>query len=341
MDDTRPVTKIKYGDALSKSFFVSRLSRSTRTYGIFAALSSAVFFGMTPIFGKQAILNGVHPFAIAAIRTLLASGLIFILMLLFYRKYLYIFPAGLIGCFLAGVINGIGSLFYYNSLGRIEAGVGQLLYSLYPLFLILWLSLDRQMPGKLTIIRIGIAFTAVYLLTRTESHPIDLLGVFEMLLASALYALHIPINQRVLYEMPAPTVTAYTLLSMSLVVTPAYFFSKDATLPIGMNAWLPVLGLTLVTFLSRLTLFLGVKHIGGMQTALLGLSEILVTLFFAHFWLGEQFNNYQWLGTGLMVISLMLVVIDKPPVKRHVLSGWLSWIRPPTQSSEISWQPHD
>ncbi len=33
-----------------------------------------------------------------------------------------------------------------------------------------------------------------------------------MLGAAALYALHLPINQRVLYEVPAPTVTLYTLL---------------------------------------------------------------------------------------------------------------------------------
>ena len=43
-----------------------------------------------------------------------------------------------------------------------------------------------------------------------------------MLGAAALYALHLPINQRVLYEVPAPTVTLYTLLAMSAVVVPAY-----------------------------------------------------------------------------------------------------------------------
>lgn len=341
MDETRPVSRIKTGEALSKFQSIPRLSKTTQAYGIGAALASAVFFGMTPIFGKQAILSGAHPIAVATMRTLLASILIFVIMFIFYRKYLYIYPAGLLGCLLAGVINGVGSLFYYNSLGRIEASVGQLLYSLYPLFLILWLSLDRQMPGKLTIIRVGIAFAAVYLLTQKESYPIDLVGVFEMLLASALYALHIPINQRVLYEMPAPTVTAYTLLAMSLVVSPVYLFSRGAVFPTGTDAWLPIVGLTLVTFLSRLTLFLGVKHIGGMQTALLGLSEILVTLFFAHFWLGEKFNYYQWLGTGLMVISLLLVVIDKPPLRRPAPFGWLNWIRPATQSTEIPWQPHD
>jgi drug/metabolite transporter (DMT)-like permease len=342
MEDTQPVSKIKTGELLRKPLYNSpRFAASARTYGIFAALASAVFFGMTPIFGKQAIINGVHPVTVVAIRTLLASILMFVLMVVFYRKFLYIYPAGLIGCLLAGAVNGVGSLFYYNALGRIEAGVGQLLYSLYPFFLVIWLSLDRQVPGKLTIFRLSLAITAVYLLTRTQNQPVDIIGVIMMLLASALYALHIPINQKVLYEMPAPTVTAYTLLAMSLVVTPVYFVSSQAAPPEGMNAWLPILGLTFVTFLSRLTLFMGVKHIGSMQTALLGLSEILVTLFFAYIWLGERLNYLQWVGAVLMITSLMLVVFEKPSSIKPTSQGWLSWIRPPTRSSDIPWQPHD
>ena len=44
-----------------------------------------------------------------------------------------------------------------------------------------------------------------------------------MLIGSAMYALHLPINQRVLYDVPAPTVTVYTLLAMSFIVIPVYF----------------------------------------------------------------------------------------------------------------------
>ena len=36
------------------------------------------------------------------------------------------------------------------------------------------------------------------------------------------YALHLLINQRVLYEVPAPTVTFYTLLGMAVTVSVAF-----------------------------------------------------------------------------------------------------------------------
>ena len=113
-----------------------------------------------------------------------------------------------------------------------------------------------------------------------------------MLAASARYALHLPVNQRVLYEIPAPTVTLYTLIAMSAVVIPAYLIF-DPSLPAAGAAWTPVAWLTLVTFCSRLTLFVGVKRLGGIQIAILGLAELLVTIVFSQIGLTERLTLLQ------------------------------------------------
>jgi drug/metabolite transporter (DMT)-like permease len=319
-----------------------------RSKGVYAALASAFFLGFTPIFGKQAILLGVAPLAVVAVRTVLAALLLLVVMFVGYRRYLYIYPAGMLGCLIAGWVNGIGSLFYYSALGRIDASLGQLLYSLYPLFLMLWLSLDHQPPSRLTLLRLLLAIPAIALLVHVQGGKTDWVGVSSMLIASALYALHLPINQRVLYEMPAPTVTLYTLLSMSAIVVPVFFFSGSlagqqfsfSSNGVMSRAWLPLLGLTLVTFLSRLTLFTGVKHLGGMQTALLGLSELVVALLFSHLWLKESFSATQWIGAGILMVSLILVAFEEPPPKKLSAGGFLSWLRPAGQTTE-TWQPHD
>ncbi|MEA3351534.1 MAG: DMT family transporter [Chloroflexota bacterium] len=317
--------------------------KNLRSKGIYAALSSALFLGMTPIFGKRAIMTGASPLAVVAIRTTLAALVLLIIIAVFNRKFLFIYPAGLLGCLLAGWINGLGSLFYYSALGRIDAGVGQLLYSLYPLFVALWLFLDHQPPSKLTIFRLTIAVAAVYLLTQTGKTRIDTIGMIQMLISAALYALHIPINQRVLYDMPAPTVTVYTLLAMSAIVVPTFIFYPNAisNLPQNAAAWRPILGLTLVTFFSRLTLFLGIKHLGGMQTAVLGLSELLITIVMAQVWLGEKLNLTQWIGAVLLGSSLLLISLEKTPPKKKSPGGWLSWLSHPTLPSDLPWQPHE
>lgn len=300
-----------------------------RNTGINAALVSALFLGLAPVFGKAAMGPGnFSPLAVVALRTTMAAMLLVIIIAAFKRPILYIYPAGLLGCLLAGVVNGVGSIFYYVGLSKLNASVAQMLYALYPFFVALWLQLDQQTPSKLTGFRIIIASISAVLLTRAQTGNIDLWGVLFMLIAAALYALHLPINQRVLYDVPAPTVTVYTLLAMSLVVVPAYLIF-DRSLPVGNAPWLPVFGLAAVTFFSRLLLFLGVKHIGGMQTALLGLGELLVAIVFSHLLLGERLTTWQWVGSAGLSLSLLLVWFEAPPSHPVHAHGWLGWLQPP------------
>ena len=300
-----------------------------RNTGINAALISALFLGLAPVFGKAAMGMGkFSPLAVVALRTSLAALLLVILIALFRRRALYIYPAGFLGCVMAGAVNGIGSIFYYVGLSKLDASVAQMLYALYPFFVAFWLQLDKQSPSKLTGIRIVIAAISAFLLTRGDAGYIDPWGVVFMLIAAALYALHLPINQRVLYDVPAPTVTVYTLLAMSMIVVPAYLIF-DRSWPTVTVPWSPVLALTAVTFFSRLMLFLGVKHIGGMQTALLGLGELLVAILFSHLLLEESLTALQWAGTIGLSLSLLLVWFESPPAKPVHSHGLLSWLQPP------------
>ncbi|MDK1027983.1 MAG: DMT family transporter [Anaerolineae bacterium] len=309
-----------------------------RKTGLQAALLSTVFLGLAPVFGKQAINLNITPLAVVGLRTFLATILLLAIMVIFRRKYLYIYPAGLLGCGIAGLLNGVGSIFYYAALGRVTASVGQLLFSLYPLIVAIVLILDSQPPSRFTIARIFLATVAVILLTYTSTGSIDIIGVAQMLLASVLYALHIPINQKVLYDIPAPTVTLYTLLAMSLVVFPAYLIF-DRTLP-GPGLWWPVIALTLVTFLSRLFLFLGVKHLGGMQTSLLGLLELLVAIGLSIVWLKESLTPIQWVGAGILFASIFLVYFDKfKENQKNIGRGsWLSWLTPPGIPNDLTFR---
>ncbi|MCC6298538.1 MAG: DMT family transporter [Anaerolineales bacterium] len=307
----------------------AHLMQKMRLRGINAALLSAVFLGLAPVFGKAAMVEDTFsPFAVVALRTSIAALLLMIILAITNRRALYIYPAALYMTLLAGGINGFGSIFYYIGLSRLNASVAQLLYSLYPFFVAFWLQLDRQPPSRLTILRIGIAIVGVFFLTRGAIGILDPLGVIFMLVAAALYALHLPINQRALYDVPAPTVTVYTLLAMSAIVVPAYLIF-DGSLPGKSASWTPVLALTAVTFFSRLTLFLGVKHIGGMQTALLGLAELIVAIVFSRLILGENFTRLQWIGMIGLGFSLLLVWFEKPPPRPPPTHGLLGWLQPP------------
>jgi drug/metabolite transporter (DMT)-like permease len=79
-----------------------------------------------------------------------------------------------------------------------------------------------------------------------------------------------------------------------------------------------------------LTLFFGVKHLGGMQTALIGLLELLVALVLSILWLKESLTVSQWLGACILCISTLLVYFEPPPTTRKPgKGGWLGWLTPP------------
>jgi drug/metabolite transporter (DMT)-like permease len=115
---------------------------------------------------------------------------------------------------------------------------------------------------------------------------------------------------------------------MSATVLVAYLLF-DHTLPKVETSFMPILALAAITFFSRITLFLGVKHLGGMQTALLGLAELLVTVVTATLLLGETMSAMQWIGAILLAASLVLVGFDRYTPEKRRTTGLFSWLNSP------------
>lgn len=309
-----------------------------RKTGIIAALFSAVFLGVVPIFGKLAFGFGFSPMSVIAVRTTIAALLVLVLMLVNMRQYLYIYPVGLIGCLLAGFTNGVGSMLYYTALSHLDAGMAHMLYSFYPIFVALWLLVDRQVLTRLTILRLALTLPAAALIILPGGEGIDFWGAVMMIGSAVLYALHMIINQRILYEAPAQTVTLYTLMAMALTVDLGFLISPGAMPTFGVTVWWPVLAMALITFLSRLALFVGIKNLGGLQTALLGLAELLVTVILSQVWLGEHLAPLQWAGAVLLSLNLILVGLDKITPQKRSKTGWLAWLNPPKiNPTDIPW----
>jgi len=130
-----------------------RTPRSSSQDSLTAALLSPFFLGLAPVFGKLALEGGSDPFTVAAVRTSLAALLLWILYLVRWRKYIFIYTAGFMGCAVVGCVNGIGSLMYYNGLSRLDASVSQLLNGTYLVFVVLMARLGGQSVSWRTILR--------------------------------------------------------------------------------------------------------------------------------------------------------------------------------------------
>ena len=285
--------------------------------GIAAALLTPIFLGMAPIFGKQAINAGADPFTVAAFRTLFAVVLLWIVYLLFFRRFLYIYPAGLLGCVVIGAVNGIGSLFYYSGLNLLDASLVQLLNGMYIAFAALLVKINGEHVTRRMAARVVLAIIAVTILTGTGSEPINWLGVGLMLGSALMFAGTVTLSQYVLYEMPPQTVALYVLSTMGVVVTMVWAAAGNVVSMESIQpALLPIAILGLTTALSRLAMFAGVKFLGSLQTAVLAITEIGVALTLAFFVLGERLTAGQWIGVAIFAASILLVRASDIQIER-------------------------
>ncbi|MBL8163296.1 MAG: DMT family transporter [Anaerolineae bacterium] len=278
------------------------------TRGVLLGLVTPVFLGMAPIFGKIAITEGADPFTVAAWRTMVAVGLLWVIYLLFARRFIYIYPAGLLGCMVIGAINGIGSLFYYGGLTRLDASLAQLLNGMYLIFVVLLSHIGGERLDARLIMRVGLAVVSLLILSSQGSAPPDWFGVGLMIANALMFAGTVILSQYVLFEMPAPTVTLYILTAMAILVAMVWVVVGTPVAPENMAMVLPpILLLGVTTALSRLALFAGVKFFGSLQTAVLALTEIAVALALAFIFLHERLTPGQMVGVAFMFASILLI----------------------------------
>ncbi len=273
-------------------------------------LLSPVFLGMAPVLGKLAYQGGSDPFTVAAVRTVFAALILWVVYLLFARRYIFIYPAGLLGCVVVGIVNGLGSLMYYNGLSLLNASVAQLLNSTYLIFVVVMARMAGQRLTGRTAARVGLTSFAILLLTMGGVNASsNWLGIGLMVGSAILFAGTVILSQRVLYEMPSPTVTLYVITTMAVVVVMARAIYRLAWPQLD-GAALAIGALGLTTALSRLMLFAGVKRMGSLQTVLLVILETGVTLLLSFVFLGDRFSQIQWIGVGVMGFSLLLMRSD-------------------------------
>lgn len=276
--------------------------------GIVAALSTPVFLGMAPIFGKLAIQAGADPFTVAALRTLVAIGLMWAFYAVFFRRYIFIYPAGLLGCLVIGTINGIGSLFYYSGLTFLSSSLVQLINGSYLAFAIILSRIGGQKANRRTLVRVSMAMVALLIITGFNASALNWTGIGLMLGNALMFAGTVVLSQYVLYEMPAPTAALYILTTMGVVVAIVWLaMAPTLTTTTLERAALPILALATTTALSRLAMFAGVKFLGSVQTAVLGVTEIGVSLLLGAIVLGDTLTREQWLGVVILIVSILLI----------------------------------
>jgi len=274
-----------------------------RTMGVYSGVLASFLLGWAPILGKMAYHAGVASLTLASIRTVVAALFLFVAYLLFWRKLLAVRIPDLLNCFLVGMINGVGSIFYYSALERLDASRASLLSALYAVWVVIFLAASGQPVTRLTLGRLTASLVGAFLVTSpwVTTNSSDFLGIMLMAASAAINGWYMVMGQWVLADVPARSATLYILTGMALTVSIARVASGVPLEPIALPGWTAIVALGLTTALSRMAMFFSMERLGGVQTVILGFMEMAVSLALAMILLGDRLTWIQWLGAVLLV----------------------------------------
>ncbi len=279
--------------------------RQPRTVpGVYSGLLASFFLGWAPVLAKFAYRANVDPITLASLRTLVAAVFLWCVYLLFWRRRILIGWRSLLSCLLVGAINGVGSLFYYTALARLDASRAAMLGAIYPVWVVLFLSASGQRTKTGTLAQLVASLAGAILVTSPwhESNPADYLGVMLMLASAAVNGWYMVMGQWVLAEVPSRSGTLYIITGMALTVSVARLFdTTPMPVQIPLLGVYAILALGLTTALSRMAMFFSLEKLGGAETAILNLVELAVSLALAFLFLGDRLEWYQWLGAMLLL----------------------------------------
>jgi drug/metabolite transporter (DMT)-like permease len=179
-------------------------------------------------------------------------------------------------------------------------------------------------------VRLALGLSGVYLLIGPGSAlkgGIDWLGVALVFVTIFVSAIHLVLIQWFLQRYDARTVTLYTVATMTLVSIGFWLSQGTEWHDPGWSVWLIILVLAVVsTYLSRLALFAGVRHLGSGQVALLLPLETLLTVTWSVLFLHEWLTLWQWVGGLLILLSALLAVQRLRWTRKR--TRWRVWWRP-------------
>ncbi len=272
------------------------------------AIGSTVAFSFATPIARAAILLGIAPSALLAIRLTITTLLLLGTTLFGKTARIRIDRRGLGMCILAGVANGLGMLAYFSSLTRISGSIASMIFSLSPLVVLTLLALRGEKFTSRMVVRLALGLGGVYLLIGPGGNA-DLNGALLALVSVFTVPFQIVIMQWFLGDYDPRTVTLYMVGTMMVLAVGAWLYEGTEWRDPGWQGWALVITLAVVsTYLARLMLFVSVRKIGGGQTGLLAPLETLLTVVWSILFLRERLTPVQWMGSSLIVVSAALAV---------------------------------
>lgn len=278
-----------------------------QTMGLIFTVIAAALFGTIGIFGKRAGAIDL------SVTTLLLSRFLLATVILWAVVYVTSDASRpqshrVIGLEIGlGVIYGIMSVAYFESLAWLSAGVAALLLFTYPVQVTLASAL--VLGERLTLpkaVALLAATAGVILVVVGDAVVIAGAGVVLVGIASICYTVYTMGTRAMLGDVDPLVHVAYVFLGVTVTVLAYGLTAGSVTVPSGPDSWLVIAGITFVGTVVPLVLFTeGLARIEASRASILSTSEPLTTVLLGVVLLDEVLTVSVALGALLILVGVV------------------------------------
>ena len=288
---------------------------SEKTKGIACGILSAICYGMNPLGALNLYAENLSTTSVLFYRFGFAI-LILALIMGVKRISFRINKKELLILSSLGVLFAVSSLSLFMSFLYMPAGVASTLLFTHPIMVALIMALVfKERITSVVVFSIALAFGGVCLLYYSgEGIVLNTMGVILVLLSAFSYALYMIVVNKSSINLPTFKVTFYALIFCWICVS--LFSFSDESFAIqsltNFNQLFYVLLLSVVTTVMSLCLMnVAVRILGSTPTSIMGALEPLTAVIIGVCVFDEVFSLNLALGIVLILLSVMLIILQK------------------------------
>jgi drug/metabolite transporter (DMT)-like permease len=289
------------------------------------AILATVAFSIAAPVARSAIVSGMDPTLLLMMRLLLAVPLLAGFTAFTSPDRLKVDRRALQLNMFVGSVGSIGMLLFFWSLARLDASVASMTLSIVPLVVLLLLALRGEKFTHRNLVRVALGLSGIYLLIGPGGQ-VDPIGVALVFVAVILFAVQLVFTQWFLQAYDARTIALFITVAMTIVVICTWVAQGATWHDPGLNGWLAIGALAVVsTCLARIAFYGAIRQVGSGQMALLMPLETLLTVIWSVLFLHERLSPVQWLG-GVLILTSALLAIRRLGRARW-RPRWRAWVR--------------
>jgi len=299
------------------------LNASYRAWGILFALAGTVSFAFRPVLIKLGY--SLHPVSATTLLFLrMTLSLPFFLAMAWWmrrdrgaapvapRDWLGIVALGLLGYYLASLLDFLG-------LQYVSAGIGRLIMFLYPtLVVVLSAVFLKRKPSRRELAALAITYAGIALVLSSRladgpGHQAFMFGALLIFSSAMCYAVYLVTGSQLVKRVGSGRFTAYTMI-VSTVPAIVQFAALESPAALQLPTqlwWIAALLATACTALPVLLVAEALKRIGANHFALIGALGPVTTVLADFFMLGGALGAAQILGGALVISGVLLVSIQR------------------------------